>query len=82
MTDDPQRMVTYRPADPDEFFFAEGIKWWTDLDWLEGFWDAADVVEEVWVLQSSRTFTWRPPCAILDCEAPAEHWGLCEPHAR
>lgn len=80
--EEPQRMTTYRPANPDEFVFDAGIKWWTDLEWLDDFDDQTEVVEEVWVLESRRVFTHTPPCGERGCEEPAAYWGLCARHAR
>ena len=74
-------MTTYRRADGelihDQYSFV------TTLDTCprdaETGDEPSEYVEEVWVLQSSRTLVF-PLCA--ECDAPATHWGLCEPHAR
>ena len=75
---DTEPFVTYRLTSGDpimgEFSFMTSLDGWTeDLD------EATEIVEEVWVLKSSRIFT-LPTCA--ECDEPATYWGLCETHAR
>ncbi len=73
-------MVTYRPADPDEFILEHD--WVTTLEWFETLDEPVRLVREEWQLVSSEEFTLTPECAEADCKEPAEHWGLCEGHAR
>ena len=73
MTD--ERMTTYRRADGE---LIDEFGWVTDLGPYE--WDEpTEFVVEVWERVSVRTIT-LPTCS--QCERPATHWGLCEPHAR
>lgn len=75
-------MTTYRRADG-EPLDGDLVEWSTSrdyLDWCE-FEEPTEIVEEVWTLQSRRTFT-LPTCSEHSCDEAAKFWGLCERHAR
>ena len=71
-------MTTYKMADAS--MVNEEFGWVTDLEYFEDEEEPTEVIEEVWVLKSSRTITVGPQCS--ECGDPATHWGLCEKHAR
>lgn len=77
-------MTTYKRADRE--MIAGEYGWVTEMESVEAeAYDAhesIEFVEEVWTLQSRRTFL-LPVCgAGDDCQEPIKFWGLCEKHAR
>lgn len=80
---DATTMTTYKRADGE--MIAGEYGWVTEMESVaaeaEDAEESIEFVEEVWTLQSRRTFIF-PVCGADGCQEAIQFWGLCEKHAR